>query len=263
MNILIVDDERIVLKDIKETVAEVKPSAKIICCENYIQAIEAAKKNDFDIAFLDISIPGKNGIELAKELKNIKSDINIVFTTGYSEYAVKAFEMYVSGYILKPIRTTDIEKAFNNLRFPIKYDEGKLRVQCFGNFEAYIENEPIQFGRSKTKEILAYMIDRKGAAANTSEICTAIFSDTEEAMNRHYFRNLIADLKKTFEKYGVDDVLLIKRNSFAIDTNKIECDYYKYLEGDVAAINSYCGEYMAQFSWAEMTNGFLYSNHKK
>lgn len=262
MNILIVDDERIILKDIKETVQEVKPEANIVCCENYIQAIETAQENDFDIAFLDISISDKNGIELAKELKAIKKDINIVFTTGYSEYAVKAFELYASGYLLKPIRTADIENTFNNLRFPIQGGKRKMRVQCFGNFEAYAQNEPIQFGRSKTKEILAYMIDRKGAVANTSEICTAIFSDENESVNKHYFRNLISDLKKTLKKCGVDDVLVIKRNSFAIDVNKIECDYYKYLEGDATAINSYCGEYMSQFSWAEMTNGFLYNNHK-
>ena len=107
------------------------------------------------------------------------------------------------------------------------------------------------------------MIDRKGAVANTNEICTAIFSAANESMNKHYFRNLIADLKRTLKKYGVDDVLVTKRNSFAVDISKIECDYYKYLEGDVAAINSYCGEYMSQFSWAEMTNGFLYNNHIK
>lgn len=205
---------------------------------------------------MDISISGKNGIELAKELKSIKKDINIVFTTGYSEYAVKAFELYASGYLLKPIRTADIENAFNNLRFPIQCDKNKMRVQCFGNFEVYVKNEPIQFGRSKTKEILAYMIDRRGAVANTSEICSAVFSDENESINKHYFRNLISDLKKTLKGCGADDALVIKRNSFAIDTSKIECDYYKYLEGDHAAINSYCGEYMSQFSWA-VENGIL------
>lgn len=102
---------------------------------------------------MDISISGKNGIELAKELKSIKKDINIVFTTGYSEYAVKAFELYASGYLLKPIRTADIENAFNNLRFPIQCDKNKMRVQCFGNFEVYVKNEPIQFGRSKKKRL--------------------------------------------------------------------------------------------------------------
>lgn len=264
MNILIVDDERILLKDTKETVREVKPTADIVCCENYEQAIDAAQKKEFDIAFLDISIPGKNGIELAKELKEIKKDINIVFTTGYSEYAVKAFEIYATGYLLKPIRTENIEGVFNNLRFPIRYDDNKLRIQCFGNFEVYVGNEPIRFERKKTKEIFAYMTDRRGAATDTSEICAAVFSaESDDAMNRHYFRNLISDLKRTLKKYGVDNALIIKRNSFAIDVRNVECDYYRYLEGDVAAINNYCGEYMSQFSWAEMTNGFLYSHHKR
>lgn len=100
------------------------------------------------------------------------------------------------------------------------------------------------------------MIDRRGAVANTSEICSAVFSDENESINKHYFRNLISDLKKTLKGCGADDALVIKRNSFAIDTSKIECDYYKYLEGDPAAINSYCGEYMSQFSWA-VENGIL------
>lgn len=50
-----------------------------------------------------------------------------------------------------------------------------------------------------------------------------------------------------------EDVLLCRRNQFAIDPDKVECDYYKFLKKDVSAINSYRGEYMKQYSWAEFS----------
>ena len=48
-----------------------------------------------------------------------------------------------------------------------------------------------------------------------------------------------------------------------MNTDNVECDYYKYLNGEPNALNSYSGEYMMQYSWAEMTNGFLYSSMMK
>ena len=54
-----------------------------------------------------------------------------------------------------------------------------------------------------------------------------------------------------------EDVFICRNNSFAIDVNQVECDYYKFLHHDAAAVNSYQGEYMKQYSWAEMTTGAL------
>lgn len=260
MIIIIVDDEQMALSELKDTIAEIKPDAEIYCFDDYIHATAFAKEKKCDVAFLDIAMPGRNGIELAKDFKEINTETNIVFVTGYSEYAVEAFYINASGYILKPARKNDVINAFENLRTPVNYEKSKLKVQCFGNFEVFYNDEPIKFRRNITKEVFAYLIDLKGASANTNELCAALFED-DSASNKHYFRNLISDLKNTFTEAGCAEVLIFKRNSFAIDVSKIECDYYKYLSYDVAAVNSYCGEYMRQYSWAEMTNGFLTDNN--
>ena len=83
-----------------------------------------------------------------KELKEINSSTNIVFVSGYSEYAVNVFSLNASGYILKPARKIDVENSLENLRIPVKYDEGKLRIQCFGNFDVFVGNEKVAFKRA-------------------------------------------------------------------------------------------------------------------
>ena len=116
----------------------------------------------------------------------------------------------------------------------------------------------MQFGRSRAKEIFAYLVDRRGAASNTNEICTILWENSiNDTSKKHYFRNLIADLKKTLRQYGVEDILICKRNQFSINVKLVECDYYKFLESDTEAIKQYYGEYMNQYSWAERTIGYL------
>ena len=256
MKILIVDDEQLALNALYDTVKEVCPDADVHCFDNTSAAVKSTDMLRYDVCFLDIAMPGKNGLALSCELKNKLPDTNIVFVTGYSEYAVDAFSLNASGYILKPARAADVKNALDNLRKPVKYDLTKLKVQCFGSFEVFSGGETVRFGRSKAKELFAYLIDLKGASANTNEICAVLFEKDSDA-NKHYVRNVIAELKNTLVRCGAADVLICSRNSYAVDVKKIECDYYKYLDYDVAAINSYHGEYMRQYDWAEITNGFL------
>ena len=60
-----------------------------------------------------------------------------------------------------------------------------------------------------------------------------------------------------FVLQGLKDILLRKRDRIGLHTGKIECDYYRFLKGDIQAINAFQGEYMTQYSWAEPTLGKL------
>ena len=225
MKILIVDDEQMMLQEMKDILAEVKPKAEITLSDNYKDALKAANERIYDIAFLDIEMPEMSGIQLAKKLKEKFNHINIIFVTAYTEYAVDAFSIYASGYLLKPVQKKDVENAFDHLRTPV-VSKKKLQIRCFGNFEVYSNGKPIVFGRSRSKEILAYLIDLKGASANTDEICAALWETAEDvAANKHYFRNLVADLKRTLRKYNAENVFINNRNQFYIDPSQLDCDY--------------------------------------
>ena len=101
-------------------------------------------------------MPVISGLEMAKRLQQIYSSTNIIFVTGFSEYALDAFDVYASAYLTKPVTTEAITRAINHLRHPVV--SKRVRFQCFGNFEAYCDNKPIQFSLNKTKELLAYIV---------------------------------------------------------------------------------------------------------
>jgi len=91
MNILAVDDERIQLEELEGTIKEAIPDAQVTSFRKPKEALEYAKQlkagnNCIDLAFLDIEMGNINGLELAKELKDISDKTNIVFVTGYSQY---------------------------------------------------------------------------------------------------------------------------------------------------------------------------------
>ena len=191
MNILITDDEQMVLRENKEMVGRVKPSAHLFCATTYIEAIKIIQTEQIDVAMLDIEMPGMNGLQLAARIKQESPDTNIIFVTAYTEYALEAFGMYASGYLVKPIRTDEIEKAFTNLRHPVHYEEDKLKVQCFGNFEVYYDGKPLVFARAKAKEIFAYLVDLQGASATTGELCAILWEDDEEIEKNRIVRTMV------------------------------------------------------------------------
>jgi two-component SAPR family response regulator len=134
----------------------------------------------------------------------------------------------------------------------------KLRAVTFGSFEVYADKTPLVFRRTKTKELLAYMIDRRGAETSVNTLCAVLWPDeTDDERKRDYLYHLFSDLKKTLKDAGFPDAVLSRGRGYAVDTQKIDCDYYHLLDGDARARRSFVGEYMDQYSWSEPTCAWL------
>lgn len=131
--------------------------------------------------------------------------------------------------------------------------EEKLQVQCFGEFEVFWKSMPLMFSRGQTKELLAYLIYRKGAACKEEEIAGILWPE-EADMNesRSRIRILTSDLKRILGSISREDLLIRRGGQIAIRKEEIDCDYYRMLAGDIDEVNAYHGEYMAQYSWAEL-----------
>ena len=99
MTILIVDDEEYLRTDLADSLERVSPGNKLLFASDYYSAMEIINKEHIDIAFLDIQMPGKNGLTLAESIKRNDNRTNIVMVTAYSNYAVNAFRLFVSGYL--------------------------------------------------------------------------------------------------------------------------------------------------------------------
>lgn len=255
MRIVAVDDEPLMLEKIKRSIQEAEPDSQLYTFENPKDVLSFAKTHKVDVFFLDVHMSGMDGVTLAKNIKLIQPRVNIIFSTGYSEYMPDAFLLNVSGYLLKPITTKQVREQLDILRFPVHTQiTEKIRLQCFGNFDAFLDNHPIHFRHGKTKEILAYLTFRRGATCTNNEIMAAIWEDDS---HKSYFRDLRKDLVSTLNMHGCADIIEISRGKMALITEKVECDYYRWLNGIIDGINAYQGEFMSQYSWAEFVNASM------
>jgi two-component SAPR family response regulator len=133
----------------------------------------------------------------------------------------------------------------------------RLHIQTFGNFEVFLDGKPLFFCRSKTKELFAYLVSKRGALCTNNEIIDALWEAREDKSSlKSMLRTLVADLIKTLSKAGIQDVVVKHRGYVGITKEKIICDLYDYLSGEVPK-SYYMGEYMTQYSWAETTNTYL------
>lgn len=261
MKAIIVDDEQMAIENLK---MKLSSDARItqICDFRYPdKALEYMMENSADIAFLDINMPVMDGLTLAKKLKEISPECSIVFVTGYSEYSVEAYKLHVSGYLMKPASAEDIRNEIDfalemKEKAVVQNDAEPLFVQCFGNFEVFINGKPAEFKYSKTKELMAYLISVKGKTVSNDELYGILWEGEEITMSKKsYFRNMTSDLVNILKPVGKTNVLLKQRASLEIVPEMIKCDYFSWLQGDPVAVNAYRGEFMTQYSWSEFSLG--------
>ena len=102
MRIAVIDDERPARSELRHQLTEFLPEAVIEEGESGAQALQMAGEDRIDLFFLDINLGDINGTVLVNALKNMQPEAKVIFVTAYSEYAVKAFELGVEDYIMKP-----------------------------------------------------------------------------------------------------------------------------------------------------------------
>ena len=261
MKIFAIDDEVLALEDLLSAIRAVAPEADVrgfSLASDALDALEAGQACP-DVIFTDIQMPGINGLELAVRLKTRAPEGRIVFVTAYSQYAVESYKVRAHGYLLKPVTPEQVREELDALPRPAAPSAEKLRVRCFGSFEVFWQGRPLEFSRQKTKELLAYLIKEQGAWCSADEIVSDLWEDSKDDQSaKGYLRVLTNDLLATLRPIGMQDIVKKKRGLLAIDAEKLDCDYYRMLAGDMEAINAFHGEYMTQYGWAEILTGALY-----
>ncbi len=260
MNCMIVDHKPLEAKKLEKILETVSPGRRVCSFDQPEPALEYAVKNRVDIAFLEME-PGEGiGLELALELKELQPQIHIIFVAAGPEYAVEAFRIHADGYLVKPVRPDDLRRELTFL-----YGETgavkKVRVQTFGGFDVFVDSRPLRFRRSKAKELLAFLVDRRGASVSNNGARSVLWEDgADSAAQKSYFRTIVADLRATLRTAGTEEILVRGHNSLAIVPELLDCDSYRFLEGDLRAVRRYRHDYMPGYSWAEFSIGELEKN---
>ncbi|MCR5301926.1 MAG: response regulator [Lachnospiraceae bacterium] len=253
MRIMIVDDNREDLELLSDMVWELRQDDDIVEFENPLEALAQAREEEFDIAFIDILMPELSGMDLGRYLLELNPYINLIFYSGHTEFGYEALRIHASGYIAKPCNASDVKNELSSLRnAEPKKRFKRVYAQTFGNFELFVDDKPVEFKYSRTKEIVALLINNKGAQTTNGEIVAALWEDEGDTIKKQsYLSNLRQDLQNTFKKLKIDDIIIKRRGSMAIARDRIDCDLYDWLENRHSSRFEYTGDYMNQYSWAE------------
>ena len=254
---LLVDDEKRLLNSLYRAVTGVPEISEAAAFDDEYDALEYARNNRVDVAFLDIKLHEMDGLTLAKELIKLHPLVSIVFCTGYESYALDAIKMHIdAGYLMKPVRAQEVQAEISHILE--KRSEKKLRVSCFGEFEVFIDGKPLAFSRRRAKELFAFLIDRKGHVVSVPNLAIEILpEDTDPVRGKNIIYQAFKSLRSALLEYGADEVIMTSGGGYCVDPSKIDCDYFRALDGDPAAVKAFDGRYMEQYHWAEATLGYL------
>src|SRR5690606_30742517 len=142
---------------------------------------------EVDILFLDIQMPGLNGMELAKDLLKLNPQLTIIFVTAYNDYATEAFELNALDYLLKPVKVHRLQKTLERIKqlhknksFTVNIP---LKVNVCGEltFElAPYKYEIVHWRTAKTRELFLYLLQNRGKTIRKSSIIEFLWQDVDE-----------------------------------------------------------------------------------
>lgn len=153
-------------------------------------ALQAILELKPDVVFLDIDMPGMNGLQLAERLAEASMKVEIVFVTAYNQFALDAFRVNALHYLLKPASLKDVKEAVARLQkelhvAPTQRDALPIStglISCFGGFKVHTDSNRhncIKWRTAKAEELFAYLFERRGQNVPKWELCDTLWPDLE------------------------------------------------------------------------------------
>ena len=217
-----------------------------------LTAIAFAESNVVDFAVLDIDMPGMNGMELARRLREIRSDIIIVFATAHPKFAVDALKMKADYVVFKPFDREDIMDVLERAKLFRQRQKKRYRFHTFGLFDMEVNGVPVRFRSGKAKELMALCVYFNGRPVSIHEMVAKLWGDdAADSPENTGYRRAIKELADSLKACGAEENFLRERGSIRVRMDLAESDYQEFLSGNKEAALKFQGAFMDQYSWAE------------
>lgn len=242
--ILALDDEAPLLRSLAEELIEVFPRAELTPCASCSEAVgrleELAERGaELDFAFLDIRLPDGLGTDVARRVRELYPKASVLFTTAYGEYALEAFDIHVTGYLMKPVSARGIVEVLDVMlpqwreggepSLPAGYEppppSTRVRVVQGAQPQVFIDGELILFSRRKSLELLAYLVRRQGEPASTVQLAATLWPDEPYGRKvKNKVTVAISGLRTVLREHGCEDLLVKGWNSLSIDMTQLTAE---------------------------------------
>lgn len=243
LRVFLVDDEEPVL-DLMERM--LKSNGNIEIAGKFTrpeEAIDRIKSEQVDVVFLDIQMPGMNGIEAAEYLLETAPEIDIVFVTAYNQYAIEAFELSAVDYVLKPPAPNRLNKTIERLlrRWEARNQEGRKDWResggldkklgpgfyCFGHFEWIVDaqtGEAVKWRRLKDRELMAYLVHKRNRFVSKESILEDLWPGANQEQATAFLHTCVYNIRKKMNSLGYKEKLEYRDNGYRLELLEMWCD---------------------------------------
>lgn len=250
MNIIVVDDEFASLNTFLSNIVDIYDLKYSMFMNNPTASVDYVKHNKTDAAFLDIYMPEIDGVALAQELIEIAPNISIVFISGYTQdedSIRRRLGKNLLGFCYKPYSHDALLRYINDIAAKIN-NTRRIDIKTFAGFDLLLENKPIKFSSAKSKELLALLVEKRGATVTMSDALSKLWADKKVEFSKRLYRDAVYRLRMVLNENNLGDLVDFGRAHLNLITDKIKCDSWDYIDG---VNNDYLGQYMPSYDWAE------------
>lgn len=293
---IIIDDEKISIMVIEKLISGYDFIDNRESCLTAYAAIEAFDKYRPDVAFVDINMPEKSGIELAKLFQSIKPDIKIVFVTADESFAVKAFELVAFDYLVKPLSQERFKQLADRLRanhphtseltinhitpdhFDAAEPENRIGIMTMGGFELKnSEGQTVKWRSEKTRELFALLYHNRDRSQTKNMLIDTVWPDHDPAKAQHLLHNAIYYIRRALKENGIDKQHILINSGYKMHLQNVFADNIffenkiakRYIDIETRILESYDKLYRGPFmnyeswGWCELDRLELEKNYDK
>lgn len=215
MRALLVDDEPLAVRWLQKKLKEVADWQQLIICTEAGEALQTAEALQPDVIFLDISMPERNGLDIAKDMEDVCPNAAIVFVTAYDEHALAAFEANAIDYVLKPVETKRLARTVQKLKIgPAKQKANALsqpeseliKICCFPllrYMDAAGARCSFKWRTTKAEELFAFLVHQKGRTVSRDKLIETIWPDIDPHKAAVQLYTAVYQMRQGLKKTGL------------------------------------------------------------
>lgn len=253
MNILLVDSDPLALENLAHLCQDADRTSHPASFTDPALAVDYAVQHPVELVFLEMRLPGMTGPELLQKLRALHPALQAAFVAASEQYAMDAWRADACAFLLKPVSLTEVRQTLikaHRLQLPVRLNRPELRT--FGRFDLFCNGQAVKFKNRKAHELLALLTARWGGVV-TIELAIERLWEGEAYTEpvKVKYRKAVMNLRETLAEHGLLWMLHSARGQLWLETQGVDCDYFRLLNGDAAALALFHGAFMSDYSWSE------------
>ncbi|OAA87027.1 response regulator [Clostridium coskatii] len=238
MKVILVDDDKAMILILKRILNKIEGVEIVNTFDSSRDVLEFIKNCNIDMIFLDINIPGENGVGLARKILETSPSTDIVFITSYREYAVEAFDICAFDYIVKPILAErlqrTIRRAFEKrelLTEKASVKEKNISVYLFGGIDVNSKSlGTVKWLSSKSRELFVYLLVKEGWNISKNIIIEDIFQGMPLKNAENYLKTAVYQLRKALQPHDSNSLLISSNGTYKLECSDFYVDFMYFRE---------------------------------